>query len=272
VKSAASRALRALPTLLRVGVAETVAYRAEFVVWMLTSTMPLIILALWSSVADQAPFQGYTSADFVAYFLGALIVRNLTGIWVAWEMSEHIRMGVLSMRLLRPLHPFIVYATSHAAALPFRSLIALPIAFVLLISSGASSLTTEPLQLALLVPSIVLAWLITFGVMFSLGSIGFWITQTFGIVNFYFGLWSLTSGYMFPMAIMRGKFPLIADIAEWLPFYSTLGAPVELMTRKLSGEQIAHLIGVQAFWAVACVAIALRVWAAGIRKFEAVGN
>ena len=272
MRSAPSRALRALPALLRIGVAETVAYRAEFIVWMLTSTMPLIMLSLWTSVANEAPFQQYTSADFVAYFLGVLIVRNLTGNWVAWQMAEEIRMGILSMRLLRPIHPFIAFAASHAAALPFRSLIALPIAMILLLSSGASALTTEPVQLALLVPSIALAWLITFGIMFALGSIAFWITQPFGIVNFYFGLWSLMSGYLMPMDIMRTKFPLVADIAESLPFYYTLGAPVELVTKHLTTEQLVRLLGLQTAWAAITVVIALLVWRRGVRHFEAVGG
>lgn len=272
MRSAPARTLRALPTLLRIGVAETVAYRAEFLVWMLTSTMPLIMLSLWTSVASEGPFQSYSSADFVAYFLGVLIVRNLTGNWVAWQMQEDIRMGLLSMRLLRPIHPFIAYATSHAAALPFRSLIALPIAVVLLIGSGASSLTTEPAQLALLLPSIALAWLITFGIMFALGCVAFWITQTFGIVNFYFGLWSLLSGYLMPMDIMRSKFPMIADIAERLPFYYMLGAPVDLMTKHLSPAQLLELIGWQLAWAVICVLVALWAWRRGVRRFEAVGG
>jgi ABC-2 type transport system permease protein len=272
VKSSVSRTLRALPTLLRIGVAETVAYRAEFVVWMLTSTMPLIMLSLWTSVAKEAPFQSYTSADFVAYFLGVLIVRNLTGNWVAWQMSEDVRMGLLSMRLLRPIHPFIAYAASHSAALPFRSLIALPIAVILLISSGASSITSEPAQLALLLPSIALAWLITFGIMFALGCLSFWMTQTFGIVNFYFGLWSLLSGYLMPLDIMHAKYPLMADIARALPFYYMLGAPVELMTKHLSGMQLLELIGWQVAWATICVAAALIVWRRGLRHFEAVGG
>ena len=270
--SSASRAIRALPTLLRIGVAETVAYRAEFLVWMLTSTMPLIMLALWTSVASEAPFQEYTSEKFVAYYLGVLIVRNLTGNWVAWQISEEVRMGVLSMRLLRPIHPFIAYGASHAAALPFRSLIALPIAFILLISSGASALTTEPLQLALLVPSLLLAWLITFGIFFALGCIAFWTTQAFGIFNFYFAVWSLFSGYIIPMDLMRAKFPLVADAADWMPFYYMLAAPVELMTEHLSGEQIAKLLGAQIAWAAVCVAVGLWIWRLGIRKFEAVGN
>ena len=272
MRSGPARALRALPTLLRIGVAETVAYRAEFLVWMLTSTMPLIMLSLWTSVANEAPFAEYTSADFVAYFLGVLIVRNLTGNWVAWQISEEIRMGVLSMRLLRPIHPFIAYATSHAAALPFRSVIALPIAFILLLSSGASSITTEPLQLVLLLPSIALAWLITFGIMFALGSCGFWITQTFGIVNFYFGMWNLLSGYLMPMDIMRSKYPVIADVAEALPFYYMLGAPVELMTKHHTGMQLLEMFAWQIAWAVISVAVALAVWRRGVRHFEAVGG
>jgi ABC-2 type transport system permease protein len=241
-------------------------------VWMLTSTMPLIMLSLWTSVASEGPFQSYSSADFVAYFLGVLIVRNLSSNWVAFQMAEEVRMGVLSMRLLRPIHPFLAYAASHAAALPFRSLIALPIAVILLVSSGASSLTTEPVQLALLVPSIGLAWLIAFGIMFSLGCLAFWFTQTFGVVNFYFGLWSLLSGYLMPMDIMRAKYAFVADIAERLPFFYMLGAPVELMTKHLASEQLLRLVAWQAAWAVICVCIALWVWRKGVRHFEAVGG
>ena len=272
MRSAPGRALRALPTLLRIGVAETVAYRAEFVVWMLTSTMPLIMLGLWTSVADEAPFQQYTSAHFVAYYLGVLIVRNLTSNWVAWQIGEEIRMGVLSMRLLRPIHPFIAYAASHAAAVPFRSLIALPIAFILLLSSGASVLATEPLQLALLLPSLVLAWVITFGIMFLLGCLGFWITQTFGIVNFYFAMWSLFSGYLLPMDIIHSRFPWVADIAKILPFYYMLAPPIELMTKSLTSAQIGELIGIQAAWAFLSVALALWVWPKGVSHFEADGS
>ncbi len=269
MRSSFSRTLRAIPTLMRVGVAETVAYRAEFLVWMLTSTMPLIMLALWTSVAAEAPFQQYTSSDFVAYYMAVLIVRNLTGNWVAFQMAEEVRMGILSMRLLRPIHPFIAYAVSHAAALPFRSLIALPLCVVLLLSSGASALTTEPLQLALLLPSLVLSWLITFGIMFSLGGLAFWLTQTFGVINFYFGVWSLLSGYLLPLDLLPKA---ISNVAKWLPFHAMLGAPVELMMHHLSSGDVASLLARQVAWAIVAVVMALSVWRAGVRRFEAVGG
>jgi ABC-2 type transport system permease protein len=254
MRSGPSRTLRALPTLLRIGVAETVAYRAEFLVWILTTTQPLIMLGLWTSVAREAPFAGYSSADFVAYFLATLIVRQLTGNWVAWQMSEEVRSGAMAMRLLRPIHPFFAYAASHVAAIPFRSFVALPVAFVLLASSGASALSTDPVQLALLVPSIALAW---------------FLTQTMAIANLYFGLFSLFSGYVMPLDLLPRP---IAAIAQWLPFRFMLSVPVELMTRSLDRAHLARLLGGQLAWTTVTLAIALALWRAGVKRFESVGG
>ena len=112
------RAARALPTLIRVGMVEAIAYRAEMVVWLLTTTMPLVMLGLWTSVADEAPFRAWATRDFVAYYLVALVVRNLTSNWVAWQISEEIRTGAVSGRLLRPIHPFLGYLGTHLGAVP----------------------------------------------------------------------------------------------------------------------------------------------------------
>ncbi len=263
-----ARTLRAMPTLLRIGVAETVAYRGEFLVWILTTTQPLIMMGLWTAVARDAPFGGYTPAGFTAYFLATLLVRQLTGNWVAWQMSEEVRTGVMSMRLLRPIHPFFGFAASHVAAIPFRSLVALPLAIILLVATP-DALTHDPLQLALLPLSLVLAWLLTFVVLFALGSLSFWITQTFAIVNLYFGLFSLLSGYMLPLDLLPGAF---AKVAAYSPFRFMLSAPVELMTRSLGGDYLRVLLGGQLAWTVVMLAIALAVWRAGVRRFEAVGG
>jgi ABC-2 type transport system permease protein len=269
VTSATARTLRALPTLLRIGVAETVAYRAEFLVWILTTTQPLIMLGLWTSVAREAPFHDYSSSRFVAYFLAMLIVRQLTGNWVAWQISEEVRSGAMAMRLLRPVHPFFAYAASHAAAIPFRSIVALPVAFALLASTGASALTTDPVQLALLVPSLALAWLATFAMLFAIGALAFFLTQTMAIANLYFGLFSLFSGYLMPLELLPGP---IARAAAWLPFRFMLSAPVELMIRSHTPGERADLLGGQLAWTAILLAMALGLWRAGVKRFEAVGG
>ncbi|CAN5906838.1 ABC-2 family transporter protein [soil metagenome] len=264
-----TRSIRALPTLLRVGVAETVAYRAEFLVWILVTTQPLVMLALWRSVAAESPFRGYSSADFVAYYLSALIVRNLTGSWVGWQISEEIRLGTMSMRLLRPIHPYVAFAAGHIAAIPFRVIVGIPVAAILLFSSGSAALTSEPLQLTVIIPSLALGWFINFNIVFMLGAVSFFATKTMALMNVYFGLFSLFSGYLLPIPLLPS---VIRDIAEVMPFRFGFSVPIELMTQHLASERVAMLLGGQLAWAVASLTGALLLWRAGVRKFESVGG
>ncbi|HEY0195058.1 MAG TPA: ABC-2 family transporter protein [Kofleriaceae bacterium] len=267
--SGVRRTVRALPTLLRIGVAETVAYRGEFLIWILTSTQPLIMLGLWTSVAREAPFGSYSSSKFVAYFLASLIVRQLTGNWVAWQMSEEVRSGAMAMRLMRPIHPFVAFAANHAAAIPLRSMLALPLAIVLLASSGGSVITGDRLQLLALIPSIGLAWLITFALMFAIGAVAFFLTQTMALANLYFALFSLFSGYLMPLELLPGW---IRAIAVWLPFRYMLSVPVEILTGAHGRAALAGLLAGQAAWAAGGLAIALGTWHLGVRRFESVGG
>jgi ABC-2 type transport system permease protein len=264
-----SRTIRAIPTLLRIGVAETVAYRAEFLVWLLVTTLPLVMLALWTSVASEAPFRGFGSNEFVAYYLSGLIVRNVTGSWVGWQISEEIRMGTMAMRLLRPLHPYVAFASSHIAAIPFRLVVALPVAVILLLSSGASALTKEPGQLALLAPSLALGWMINFNLVFILGTISFWATKTMALMNVYFAMFSLFSGYLLPIPLLPA---IVRDFAYVLPFRYGFSAPVELMVYRLDTTQVVLLLGGQIGWAAVTLLMALTLWRAGVRRFEAVGG
>src|SRR5262249_928116 len=120
------------------------AYRAEFLVWMLSNTMPLIMLALWSAVARDAPVGRFGQKEFVAYFLATFIVRQMTSSWTAWQINFEIRQGTLAQRLLRPIHPVLMLAVENLAAQPMRLLVALPMAAIWLGSVGAGQLPRDP--------------------------------------------------------------------------------------------------------------------------------
>lgn len=261
--------LRAVPTLLRVGVAEVVAYRAEYVVWLLTTTLPLIMLALWTSVASEGPFRGYAHPDFVVYYLAALIVRNVTGSWVSWQINEELRGGQLAMRLLRPIHPFVAYAATHLASVPLRAALALPVAAILIFTTDGAAVTGSPLQLALLVPALLLAWLLTFATLLCLGCLAFFLERSVAITDIYFGLFAVLSGYLVPLPLLP---TWVQEVARYSPFRFTLSAPIELLTRDLSPGGALGLVGAQAAWATALLALALVMWRRGLRRFEAVGG
>jgi ABC-2 type transport system permease protein len=261
--------LRALPALFRIGFAETVAYRAEFLIWMLTTTLPLVMLGLWTSVAAEAPFRGFASEDFVAYYLAALIVRNITGSWVVWQINEEIRQGTMSMRLLRPIHPFAGYAATHLSAVPLRALVAMPVAVIMLISSARGVLASSPADLGLFALALAGAWVLTFSVLVLIGTAAFWVQRSMGLADVYFGVFAVMSGYLVPLQLMPGW---IQDVARYAPFRHMLSTPVEILIGRVHGTAALELVAFQWAWAAAAAAGALLLWARGIRRFEAYGS
>lgn len=264
-----SRTLRALPTLLKVGFAEAVAYRAEFLVWLLSTNMPLVMLALWSAVAREAPVGRFGQREFVAYYLATLVVRMLTGAWVVWELNAEIRQGTLAFKLLRPIHPLLGYACQNVAALPVRLLVVLPVALLLLLTAAGEGVTRDPVLLALFPLTILGAWVISFLAMSIIGSLAFWFESATSLFDVWLGLFGIFAGYLVPLELYP---PWVGALARWLPFRYMLAFPVELVTGTLSrAEVLRDLLAQLAF--IAVLLLATRVaWRAGVRRFSSVGG
>ncbi len=263
------RAIRAFPTLLRVGFAEAVAYRAEMFVWLLTTTMPLVMLALWTAVAREGSFGGFNEEDFVAYYLAALVVRNVTSCWVAWQMNQEIRTGTLSLRLLRPIHPFLSYAAEHIAAIPLRAAVAIPAAVIMLIATHGSRVTHDPVTIVVFLFSLAGAWLITFFSMVLMGSLAMIIDRSVTIWEVWFGLFAVLSGYLVPIQIMPAW---IGKVAAWLPFRYQLGFSVEVMIGMTTRTEALEGLALQYGMVVALAIGSVAVWRAGLRRYEAFGS
>lgn len=263
------RAVRLYPALLRVGFAEAVAYRAEFLIWMLTTTMPLVMLALWSAVAREGPVGRYDQPEFIAYFLSALLVRMLTGTWVVWLLVDEIRRGTLSQRLVRPVHPLLAYSADNLAGIPIRVVVALPVVVLLLASSGSERLTSSPLMLGLFVASLAGAWLIAFLSMTAIGCLAFFLESALGI----FGLWltvqSLLSGYLVPLDLLPAA---VRDAANVLPFRFMLSYPLELLTGQLDLAAALAGLGLQWLWVGVFAGLVAVAWRLGLRRYAAFGG
>jgi ABC-2 type transport system permease protein len=263
------RSLRAIPTLLRVGLAEAVAYRAEFLVWLLSTNMPLVMLALWSAVARDAPVGRFGQRDFVAYFLAALVVRLMTGAWVIWELTFEIRQGTLAFRLLRPIHPLLGYACENIAAMPLRLALSLPVAIVLLFTVGATRVTHDPLLLALFPLTVLGAWLITFLAMAVVGSLSFYLESATSIFEIWMGLFGVFSGYLVPLELFP---PWVALLARALPFRYMLAFPVEMVIGMQDRTRALAELGVQWLFVGGLAVAATGCWRLGLRRFAAHGG
>lgn len=259
---------RAAPDLARVSIAGVVAYRAEMVIWILTTLLPLIMLALWTAVAGDGPVAGYSEVSFARYFMVTLLVRQLSSVWLVWELNYEIRSGRLSNKLLKPMHPLLQHAAEMIASVPFRALVTLPIFAVILTLRPELWLTPSPAALVLFSASMILAWVINFLVQALFATFAFWIDKTDALFGVWFGLWSLLSGYLAPLAL----FP--APLVPWLtllPFRGMLGLPVEILGGFVTPSDALPEVFVQAVWVSVLFVLVQLFWSRGLVRYGAYG-
>ena len=260
---------RAMPALLRVGLAEAVAYRAEMFIWVLATTMPLVMLALWSTVAREAPIGRYGEAEFTAYFLATFIVRQLTGSWVFYDINFAVRNGTLAMRLLRPVHPLWTYAAEALAAMPLRLVVSLPVAVVALALVGSRGMTHDPVLWAIWTLSVLGSWLVTLLVNLLIGCASLYIESSLKLMDAWLVFFFILSGYIIPVDLFP---PAFRALVEWLPFRFQIGFPVEVMTGAHDRAGALVLLGGQWVWVTVGVVATALAWRGGLRRFAAYGG
>jgi ABC-2 type transport system permease protein len=261
--------LRAFPTLLRIGFMDAVAYRAELLVWTLATTMPLVMLALFTSVAATGPIGRYGQPEFIAYFLATFIVRQLTGSWAFYEMSFDVRNGTLAMRLLRPVHPLWAYAAENLAALPMRFLVSLPVAVIAFAWVGARQANHDPVLWALFPVSLLGSWLITLFVNFAVGCLAFFVESSMKLMDTWLVFFFVLSGYLIPVELFPHGVRVVVD---WLPFRYQIGLPVELMTGAHGAAHALSLLARQWMWVAIGLGTTSLLWRSGLRRFAAYGG
>jgi ABC-2 type transport system permease protein len=261
--------VKALPTLMRVGVAEAVAYRAEMLVWVLATTMPLIMMALWTAVARDAPIGGFGQEDFVAYFLATFIVRQLTGAWAAWQMNFEVREGTLSMRLLRPLSPVVAWWVEHVSAIPLRILVALPVGMILLLTVGAKHVAHSVALWGVFLFAVMGGFLITFIVGVCIGCLAFFMESSLKVMDVWLASYMVFSGYLIPVEL----FPTaLGRIAAFLPFRYQIGFPVEVLTGRYDLPDALLMLGKQWAFVVGLALLTWAMWRSGLKRFAAYGG
>lgn len=264
-----TRTLRVLPTMLRIGFHEAMAYRAELLVWMLTTTMPLVMLPLWLAVAETGPVGGYDSDRFIAYFLYAFVIRQLTSVWASWTMNYEVVHGTLAMRLMRPVHPFWAYAIESLAAIPLRLVIALPVALVVLaVTAGAHVVEGAGMALVGML-SIAGAWAIAFFANLAIGAMSLFTQSSIKLIDAWLAGYFVMSGYLVPLALFPAS---IRALPDWLPWRYQLGFPVELWTGALTMDEALRQLAAQWTWVALLAALALFVWNRGLERFSAVSG
>lgn len=245
---------------------ETAAHRAEFLLWLLTLTMPLVMLVFWRAVVSDGALNGYDAAGITAYFLAVTVAHLLTDCDAVWNINEDLRTGTLSLWLLKPVHPFANYTACTLAEVPPRLLISLPILLAVLAQTPAGA--GPAARLAATVAALVMGLAINQALHILIGSAGFWTKRSLMLHRLYVVAGGVLSGAMFPLAFLPDR---LQQVAAVLPFRFVIALPVEMMTGRHAGDDALRLLLWQATVCALLNLAAVLVWRRGVRRWEAYG-
>jgi ABC-2 type transport system permease protein len=195
------------------------------------------------------------------------LVGQLTMSWNAYDFEIEIRQGKLSPKLLRPLHP-LHYAVVENLVWKVTTLPALVPALILIAWTFQARFETQLWQLAVFVPSIVLAVALCFVFGWVVAAFAFWTTRIHAIMHLYDRLTFLFAGQVAPLSLLPGP---LATLAYALPFGYMLWAPAEILRGGSSFEQAMLILVGQTVWLAASWVAFVVIWRMGLRQFSAVG-
>lgn len=269
-RSPLAATLRKGRVLLSVWFAHMSAYRAEIIIWMLTGTIPLIMLAVWIGKAqvNGGSLDGFTPPDFAAYFLGAWITQQFIVAWVAWELDAQIRQGLLSSKLLRPIDPLWEFWAGHVTERFVRAPFMVIVVAIGIFLVPGTNLTPDIWHVLLYLISVCLAFAIRFLSAYCIGLLAFWFTQATALDDLYYVAAAFLTGSFAPLSF----YPEAARaVIEWTPFPYLVYYPVRILNGTADGGEIARVLAVQAVWAALLWVLRAVLWRRGLRRYGAVG-
>lgn len=264
------QSLRIIRRLVIIDFSGALMYRAEFVMFMISTVLaPAISLLVWraalASGADLPVDEQYLTTYFVLLGLVSMLVSS----WTSGYLASEIRLGHISKWLVRPGSTHFNGIANNISEKLIKIVALTPmIAALWWFFRDSVALPQDPLRWTLFLASIVAAAVMVYALDVLVASLAFWIDDIGGIDYARGLLASLLKGHVVPLVLLPAW---SQGFVEVQPFRFTLSFPLELVVRDLSGQELATGMALQVIYPVLTVLAARALWRRGLRAYTAVG-
>lgn len=264
---------RAYLALAAAGFKRYATYREAMVAAVVTNTVfGFLRFAVMLAVLDAGArtVAGYSEPQLATFVWAGQGLIGVVLLWAPLDLAERIRSGDVVTDLLRPIDP----VWQMLAADLGRAGYAAVTRFVGPVAAGALVFELyaprRPVTYALFACSALLATIVCFGCRYLVNAAAYWLLDARGPNTF----WTLTSGFLGGLYFPVWFFPdaLAATLIVLTPFPSVIQIPLDVLVERGSPGMQLVLLGVQAGWVVAILALCHWVQARGERKLVIQGG
>lgn len=257
--------------LARCGFRQAAVYRTAAIAGVITNTFfgflrAYVFIAVYESRGEVG---GYSLTDALAFTFITQGMAALIGLWGWWPIAESVQTGQVVTDLSRPYDYELAWLAQDFGRALFQLLArSIPPLLVGMAAFGVA-LPTSPLVWLAAGPSLLLAVVTSFGWRFGLNLATFWWIDHRGVANISLLVTTLLSGFLLPIAMWPDG---LRQLVYLLPFSAMVSIPIDVMLGKVHGVDLAAALALQAFWAVAMLALGRLVLAAALHKLVIQGG
>jgi len=260
---------------LGLGVKETMAYRADFWLGIVSAGFPILIqVFMWQALyagAGTSQLYGRNHAQMLAYSVSAAILWRLLRTGFEYDINEDIKNGGLSKYVIRPVG-YLPYRLSCFLGQKIGVLLGGLLLMALALIGVGLAFQTMPVTLGgvlLFFPALLGALVLNFLIFFCVGMWAFWLSE----IGFLFEAVRIVivvlSGGIFPLEIFGDT---ICRILKCLPFSYAVGFPVDVLGGTLSGTAVLSGLCMQLVWIGLMILLSTFLWKQGSSKYLAAGG
>lgn len=265
-----TQSLRIIRRLVIIDFTGALIYRAEFVMFMVSTILaPAISLLVWRTALANGASLPVDAEYLTTYFVLLGLVSMLTSSWTSSFLAEDIRLGNISKWIIRPGSTHFNGIANNLSEKMIKSVALAPfIAVLWWFFRDTVVLPHDPLRWALFLLSIVAAAITVYALDVLTASLAFWIDDIGGIDYARGLLAAILRGQLLPLALLPAWSQGFIDIQ---PFRFTLSFSLEIVVGELTTQDLVLGTTLQLIYPVLAVLAARAMWQRGLRAYTAVG-
>lgn len=267
--------------ILKMALAERLAYRGDFALGTLMRFLPIVTqIFLWWAIFQSldpdspktASLSGYTFQDMVAYYLLTMVGRAFSSMpGLSSSIALKVRDGEIKKFLVQPVDLISFLFWSRVAhKLAYYTVATLPFALVFFLCRDYfTSGWPAPEVMVAFVCSLVLSFALGFYLETCIGLVGFWMLEVSSLLFVYMLFQFFLSGHMFPLDILPEPF---ATIVSYLPIKYLAYFPAAVFLGKIKGTALAIDLAMLFGWTMFFFGLSRLLYRAGLKRYSGFGG
>jgi ABC-2 type transport system permease protein len=267
--------------ILRIALAERLAYRGDFVLGTLMRFLPIITQiflwwAIFQSINPEDPhagrLAGYSFQDMVAYYLLTMLGRAFSSMpGLSSSIANKVRDGEIKKFLVQPvdLISFLFWSrVAHKVA--YYTIAILPFALVFfLCRSFFVDGFPDAWTFSAFVASLLLSFAMGFYLEACIGLVGFWMLEVSSLLFVYMLFQFFLSGHMFPLDILPEPW---FTIVSYMPIKYLAYFPAAVFLGKVHGSQLVIDLAMLVGWTIFFMVASRVLYRRGLKRYSGFGG